>query len=275
MRYRSIGDVEVSAIGLGAMPLSIEGRPDAGRAIATIHAALDAGVTLIDTADSYHWHAGETGHNEVLIAEALATYGGGSDAVLVATKGGRGRPGDGSWTVTGTPAHLKNACEGSLKRLGVDAIGLYQLHKPDQNVPWTESVGAIKELADDGKIRLAGVSNVSSAQILEAREILGDKLVSVQNEHSPANLTHEPELALCTELGLAYLPWGPLGGIGGEFLAVAAELGVSPQRVCLAWLLAKSPSMIAIPGSTRPATIRDSAAAADLVLTAGQLARLP
>ncbi|MFC3450073.1 aldo/keto reductase [Amycolatopsis speibonae] len=275
MRYRSIGDVEVSAIGLGAMPLSIEGRPDRDRAIATVHAALDAGVTLIDTADSYHWHAGETGHNEVLIAEALAGYGGDSDAVLVATKGGRGRPGDGSWTVTGTPAHLKNACEGSLKRLGVDAIGLYQLHKPDENVPWAESVGAIKELADEGKIRLAGVSNVSSAQLLEAREILGEKLVSVQNEHSPAHLAHEPELALCTELGLAYLPWGPLRGIGGEFLAVAEEHGVSPQRVCLAWLLAKSPSLIAIPGSTRPATIRDSVAAADLVLTAEELARLP
>ncbi|RSM71265.1 aldo/keto reductase [Amycolatopsis sp. WAC 01375] len=274
MRYRSIGDVEVSAIGLGAMPLSIEGRPDRDRAIATIHAALDAGVTLIDTADSYHWHAGETGHNEVLIAEALAAHSG-SDAVLVATKGGRGRPGDGSWTVTGTPAHLKNACEGSLKRLGVDTIGLYQLHKPDENVPWAESVGAIKELADEGKIRLAGLSNVSSAQILEAREILGGTLVSVQNEHAPAQLSHEPELALCTELGLAYLPWGPLRGIGGEFLSVAEELGVSPQQVCLAWLLAKSPSMIAIPGSTRPATIRDSAAAADLVLTAEDLARLP
>ncbi|WP_037308934.1 aldo/keto reductase [Amycolatopsis orientalis] len=284
MRYRSIGDVEVSAIGLGAMPLSIEGRPDRERAIATIHAALDAGITLIDTADSYHWHAGETGHNEVLIADALATYGGDSDAVLVATKGGRGRPGDGSWTVTGTPAHLKNACEGSLKRLGVDAIGLYQLHKPDERVPWADSVGAIKELADEGKIRLAGVSNVSSAQILEARGILGEKLVSVQNEHSPAYLAHEPELALCTELGLAYLPWGPLGGISGAsrigaahagFLAVAEDHGVSPQRVCLAWLLAKSPSVVAIPGSTRPATIRDSAAAADLVLTAGDLARLP
>ncbi|MFI7118357.1 aldo/keto reductase [Amycolatopsis sp. NPDC049868] len=274
MRYRSIGDVEVSAVGLGAMPLSIEGRPDRDRAIATIHAALDAGVTLIDTADSYHWHADEIGHNEELIADALAVRGG-SDAVLVATKGGRGRPGDGSWTVTGTPAHLKNACEGSLKRLGVDAIGLYQLHKPDENVPWAESVGAIKELADEGKIRLAGISNVSRAQILEAREILGETLVSVQNEHAPAHLAHEPELALCTELGLAYLPWGPLRGIGGEFLSVAEDLGVSPQRVCLAWLLAKSPSMIAIPGSTRPATIRDSAAAADLVLTAEELARLP
>jgi aryl-alcohol dehydrogenase-like predicted oxidoreductase len=284
MQYRTIGDVEVSAIGLGAMPLSIEGRPDRDRAIATIHAALDTGVTLIDTADSYHWHAGETGHNETLIADALATYSGDPDTVLVATKGGRGRPGDGSWTVTGTPTHLKNACEGSLKRLGVETIGLYQLHKPDENVPWAESVGAIKELADEGKIRLAGVSNVSSAQILEAREILGEKLVSVQNEHSPAYSAHEPELALCTELGLAYLPWGPLGGISGAarvgtahagFLAVAEEYGVSPQRVCLAWLLAKSPSVIAIPGSTRPATIRDSAAAADLVLTADDLARLP
>lgn len=261
MRYRSIGDIEVGAIGLGAMPLSIEGRPDRDRAIATVHAALDAGVTLIDTADSYHWHAGELGHNEELIADALATYGGSTDQVLVATKGGRGRPGDGSWTVTGTPAHLRKACEGSLKRLGVDTIGLYQLHKPDENVPWAESVGAIKELADEGKIRLAGVSNVSCVQILEAREILGDKLVSVQNEHSPAHLVHEPELALCTELGLAYLPWGPLGRIAKaasvgsanlEFLAVAREHSVSPQKVCLAWLLAKSPSVIAIPGSTRP-----------------------
>ncbi|WP_394360580.1 aldo/keto reductase [Amycolatopsis sp. SB7-3] len=274
MRYRSIGDVEVSAIGLGAMPLSIEGRPDRDRAIATVHAALDAGVTLIDTADSYHWHADEIGHNEELIAAALSVHSG-ADAVLVATKGGRGRPGDGSWTVTGTPTHLKAACEGSLKRLGVDAIGLYQLHKPDENVPWAESVGAIKELADEGKIRLAGISNASRAQILEAREILGETLVSVQNEHAPAQLAHEPELALCTELGLAYLPWGPLRGIGAEFRAVAEERGVSPQQVCLAWLLAKSPSMIAIPGSTRPATIRDSAAAADLVLTAEELARLP
>lgn len=115
MRTRLIGDVPVSAVGLGAMPLSIEGRPDEARAIATIHAALDARVTLIDTADSYHWHAGEIGHNERLIARALASYGGDVSGVLVATKGGRGRPGDGSWTVNGDPRHIRRACEASVQ----------------------------------------------------------------------------------------------------------------------------------------------------------------
>lgn len=123
MRTRRIGDVEVSAVGLGAMPLSIENRPDRARAVATIHAALDAGITLIDTADSYHWYADEVGHNEELIAEALASYGDTSH-VLVATKGGRGRPGDGSWTVNGDPKHLRRAAEASLRRLGGDAIEL-------------------------------------------------------------------------------------------------------------------------------------------------------
>src|SRR5436309_4644906 len=118
MQPRGIGDTKVSAIGLGGMPMSIEGRPDRERSIATVHAALDAGVTLIDTADSYHWHADEVGHNELLIARALARYGGDTSGVLVATKGGRGRPGDGSWTVTATPAHLKRAAEASVKRLG-------------------------------------------------------------------------------------------------------------------------------------------------------------
>lgn len=148
MQYRTLAGTTVSAVGLGAMPLSIEDRPDETRAVATVHAALDAGVTLIDTADSYHWHAGEVGHNELLVARALARYGGDTSGVLVATKGGRGRPGDGSWTVTADPAHLKRAAEASAKRLGVEAIGLYQLHKPDPSVPWAESVGALRELLD-------------------------------------------------------------------------------------------------------------------------------
>src|ERR1700709_369250 len=126
MQTRTLGDTQVSAIGLGGMPMSIEGRPDEPRAIATIHAALDAGITLIDTADSYHLFAGETGHNERLIAQALDTYEGDTSGVLVATKGGHLRPGDGSWTQDGSPVHLRQACEASLKRLGVDAIGLYQ-----------------------------------------------------------------------------------------------------------------------------------------------------
>ena len=170
MHIRHIGAVPVGAVGLGTMPLSIEGRPDEDRAIATIHAALDAGVTLIDTADSYHWHAGEAGHNEELVARALAARDD-AGAVLVATKGGRGRPGDGSWTVDGSPDHLKRACEASLRRLGVDAIGLYQLHKPDPAVPWADSVGALAELLDEGKIRMAGVSNVDTGQRSEERRV--------------------------------------------------------------------------------------------------------
>ncbi|MEU7984440.1 aldo/keto reductase [Streptosporangium canum] len=290
MHIRHIGAVPVGAVGLGTMPLSIEGRPDEDRAIATIHAALDAGVTLIDTADSYHWHAGEAGHNEELVARALAARDD-AGAVLVATKGGRGRPGDGSWTVDGSPDHLKRACEASLRRLGVDAIGLYQLHKPDPAVPWADSVGALAELLDEGKIRMAGVSNVDTGQIRQARDILGDRLASVQNRFSPALRTGDPELRLCEELGIAFLPWSPLGGIsrssldGGSrpgapdpayaaFHEVAREHGVSPQRVCLAWLLARSPAVIPIPGASRPETIRDSAAAAGLALGADELARL-
>lgn len=279
---RRLGTLDVSAIGLGAMPLSVEGRPDEERAVATVHAALDAGITLIDTADSYHWHADEYGHNERLVARALAAYGPGADGVLVATKGGRGRPGDGSWTIDGDPAHLKRACEGSLRRLGVEAIGLYQQHYPDPRVPYEDSLGAVRELYDEGKIRAAGISNVSVEQVRQARGILGDALVSVQNRFSPEFLQHRPVLELCTELGLAFLPWSPLGGIGradavgsGAFAEVAAGRGVSPQRVALAWLLAASPVMLPIPGASRPETIRDSAAAAELVLTEEELNVLP
>jgi len=285
MRYRTLADISVSAIGLGAMPLSIEGRPDEDRAVATVHAALDAGVTLIDTADSYHWHAGEQGHNELLIARALARHGGDTSGVLVATKGGRGRPGDGSWTVDGTPRHLRGAAEASLKRLGVEAIGLYQLHKPDPAVPWAESVGVLRELLDAGKIRAAGISNVDSGQIREAHQILGDGLVSVQNQYSPAVRGSEAELRLSEELGLAFLPWSPLGGIsrssldgpsgpvssGTVFHQVAAEREVSPQQVVLAWLLARSPVMIPVPGAGRPQSVRDSARAAELELSEAEL----
>ncbi|MFB7828677.1 aldo/keto reductase [Streptomyces hydrogenans] len=288
MRYRTLARTAVGAIGLGAMPLSIEHRPDEKRAVATVHAALDAGVTLIDTADSYHWHAGEAGHNELLVARALARYGGDTSHVLVATKGGRGRPGDGSWTVSAAPARLKKAAEASARRLGVDAIGLYQLHKPDPAVPWAESVGALRELLDAGTIRTAGVSNVTTDQILQAHQILGDGLVSVQNRYSPAVRDSEPELRLSERLGLAFLPWSPLGGIsrssldgpsgpasvGTAFHRLAAERGVSPQRIALAWLLARSPAVIPIPGASRPASITDSAGAADLTLNARELREL-
>jgi aryl-alcohol dehydrogenase-like predicted oxidoreductase len=262
------------------MPMSIEGRPETERSVATIHAALDAGVTLIDTADSYHIYADEVGHNEILIAQALAGWPGDTSGVLVATKGGHVRPGDGSWQVNGDPAYLKQAAEASLKRLGVEAIGLYQFHRPDPKVPYADSVGALRDLLDEGKIRLAGISNANPGQIRQAREILGGRLASVQNQFSPAFRSSEPELRLCDELGIAFLPYSPLGGIGRagqlgdtftKFASVAQAHGVSPQQVALAWMLAKSPHVIPIPGASRPESIKDSARAADLTLTEAEL----
>ncbi len=282
MHMRRIGEVEVSAIGLGGMPMSIEGRPDESRSLATLHAALDAGVTLIDTADAYHRDAGEVGHNESLIAKALSTHERGGD-VLVATKGGHLRPGDGSWTLDGRPEYLKLACEASLRRLGVEAIGLYQFHRPDPRVLYAESVGAIRDLLDEGKIRMAGISNANPEQIRQAQEILGGRLVSVQNQFSPAFRSSEPELELCDELGVAFLPWSPFGGISkaGElgstyapFARVAQEHGVSAHQVCLAWMLAKSPVVVPIPGASRPESVQDSVRAAGLELSAEEIAEL-
>jgi aryl-alcohol dehydrogenase-like predicted oxidoreductase len=280
VKIRLIGQRAVSAIGLGGMPMSIEGRPDRERSIATIHAALDAGVTLIDTADAYHLDANDVGHNESLISDALGSYGAGSEAVLVATKGGHLRPGDGSWTRNGDPRYLKQACEASLRRLGLEAIGLYQFHRPDPHVPYAESLGALRDLLDEGKILMAGVSNADPDQIREAQEILDGRLASVQNQFSPAFRSSERELDLCTELGIAFLPWSPLGGIrragdlGGAFERIGRQHGVSAQQVCLAWMLAKSPVVIPIPGARRPETIRDSAAAADLELSPSEFAEL-
>jgi aryl-alcohol dehydrogenase-like predicted oxidoreductase len=283
MNQRSIGDVNVAEIGLGGMPMSIEGRPDESRSEATIHAALDAGVTLIDTADAYHRDADEVGHNETLIAQALRSYGGDTSHVLVATKGGHLRPGDGSWTLDGRPEYLKQAAKESARRLGVDAIGLYQFHRPDPSVDYADSVGAIRDLLDDGVIRMAGISNANVDQIRLAQDVLGGRLVSVQNQFSPAFRSSFAELKLCAELGIAFLPWSPLGGIsrarnlagkGAAFERIAAELDVSPQRVCLAWELALAPIVIPIPGASRPESIQDSVRASELTLTDEQIAQL-
>jgi len=217
------------------------------------------------------------------VAEALAAYAGPTDDVLVATKGGHRRPGDGSWTVHGDPAYLKQACEASLKRLGVEAIGLYQYHRPDPSVPWAESVGALADLLDEGKILMAGVSNASVARIDEAQHVLGGRLVSVQNEFSPRFRSSEGELDHCERLGIAFIPWSPLGGIGNAddiqknhpaFAEVAAEVGATPQQVTLAWMLAKGSRVIPIPGSSRPETAIASPAAADISLTPEQVNRL-
>ncbi len=283
MKQRALADLTVSAIGLGGMPMSIEGRPDTARSVATIHAALDAGVTVIDTADAYHQHADEVGHNEELIADALRSWGGDATSVLVATKGGHLRPGDGSWTRNGDPAYLKQAARDSAQRLGVDAIGLYQFHRPDPKVPYAESVGALVELLDEGVIVRAGISNATVAQIDEANAVLGGRLVSVQNQFSPAFRSSQGELEHCARLGIAFLPWSPLGGISnaGElganhaaFAEVADAHGVSPQQVALAWELSLADVVIPIPGASRPSSIQDSVLASDLQLTDDELGRL-
>jgi aryl-alcohol dehydrogenase-like predicted oxidoreductase len=216
------------------------------------------------------------------VARALSSYGADTSHVLVATKGGHTRPADGSWALDGSPEHLRAACEGSLKRLEVDAIGLYQFHRPDPQVPYAESVGALRDLLDEGKIVRAGISNADPDQIRLAQEILGGRLAAVQNQFSPAYRSSAPELELCTQLGIAFLPWSPLGGMGAAadlgshavFTEVADELAVTPQQVALAWQLSLSPVVVPIPGSSRPETARASAEAADLTLSLEQQDRL-
>ncbi|HEV7189206.1 MAG TPA: aldo/keto reductase [Blastococcus sp.] len=282
MQQRRIGDHTVSAIGLGAMPLSTkDDRPSAAEAEAVVHAALDAGVTLIDTADAYAHDEAEFGHNEELVASALRSYGR-TDDVLVATKGGHTRRGR-DWELDGSPAYLRRACEASLRRLHVDAIGLYQFHRPDPATPWEESMGALRQLADDGLVRMVGVSNADVAQIDVARSVIGGAFVSVQNQFSPGWRLSAGEIAHCAAHGLAFIPWSPFGGVSSAgaldatapaFAGVAAELGISVYRVTLAWHLAQADVVVPIPGASRPASIVDSAAAADVVLSPDQLARL-
>jgi aryl-alcohol dehydrogenase-like predicted oxidoreductase len=280
MPTRRLGGLRVSAIGLGEMPMSLAGRPDEAQSVRTIHAALDAGVTLIDTADAYCRDGSELGHGERLVAKALAAWSGDRGRVLVATKGGHTRPGR-EWGLDGRPEYLRQACEASLRALGVEAIGLYQFHRPDPKVPFAESVGALAELKAAGKVRLVGLSNVSVDQVNQARELVD--VASVQNEFSPRFRRSEGELAFCAAQGIAFLPWSPLGGIGRgrdlggrhrAFAEVAEAHGVSPQRVALAWELAKAPVVIPIPGASRPETITDSLAAAGLRLSDDDLSRL-
>jgi aryl-alcohol dehydrogenase-like predicted oxidoreductase len=282
MQQRRIGDRTVGAIGLGAMPMSVRERNDEALARRTIHAALDAGVTLIDTADAYSVDEATFGHNEQLIAEALKSYGSGAADVLVATKGGHTRRGT-EWHLDGRPEYLRDACLGSLRRLGVDVIGLYQHHRPDPKVDYAETMGGLKELLDEGLVASVGISNADPDQIRLAHDVLGEGLVSVQNEFSPRFRSSQPELDLCTELGLTFLPWSPLGGMSraGElgdrfapFADVGRRYGVSPQQVALAWMLARSPVVIPIPGASRVESVTDSVAAADLELDPDDLALL-
>jgi aryl-alcohol dehydrogenase-like predicted oxidoreductase len=282
MQQRRIGDRTVSALGLGAMPMSVREHNDEERALATIRRALDEGVTLIDTADAYSPDEATFGHNELLIAKALREYGAGPEDVLVATKGGHTRHGN-DWGLDGSPAYLRSACLASMRRLGVEQIALYQHHRPDPGIEYAETVAGLAALLDEGLIAAAGLSNANPEQIRLAHDVLGAGLVAVQNQFSPAYRSSRPEIDLCADLGIAFLAWSPLGGmahaadLGGEhdaFATVAARHGVSPQQVCLAWELSLSDVVIPIPGASRPQSVADSVAAVDLVLDDDDLAAL-
>lgn len=287
MQTRPLGSsgLRVRPIGLGGMPLSIRGRPSEAEALRVIHAALDAGMDFIDTADVYCQDHRDIGHNERLIAQALRTWPTRTE-VIVATKGGLERP-DGDWTTNGKPEHLKKACDASLRALGVEAIALYQLHAPDDDVPFEDSVGALADLRAAGKIRHVGLSNVSVAQIDAARAIV--PIVSVQNLCNPftRRAFDEGVVQACEQGGLAFLPYSPVGGGHGKvrvqddptLRGIAGKHSqegrrVSPFQVTLAWLLATSPVMIPIPGASRIQSAVDSAAAMELVLDDGDLAAL-
>lgn len=275
---RKLGPYAVFPVGLGGMYLSITGRPDEAQAIATIHAALDAGVTLLDTADVYCTDDGDLGHNERLIAKALR---GRRESVVVATKGGLERP-RGAWTRNARPAHIKKACEASLKALGVSSIDVYQLHAPDPGVPFADTIGALAQLREAGKIKNVGLSNVSVMELETARSIV--PIVSVQNRWNPQHRAPETDgiLSACEKHGIAFLPYSPFGGASGakglsqvgRLAEAARSRGVSPHRLIIAWMLAKSPVVIPIPGARRAASIVDSAQAAQLSLSAADLSAI-
>ncbi len=282
----TVGRVEVGAIGLGLMTFDQTGPQPREQLLATVRAALDAGVTLFDTADAYgpgeELGAGAQGENERLIASLLDELGV-RDQVLLATKGGHVRTDGGGWDTDSSPEHLRAAVDASLERLGVEQIALWQHHRPDPDVDYEETIGTLKEIHDTGKVRMLGLSNADPEQIRRAHDVLGDALVSVQNQFSPAFRSSRPEIDACAERGLAFLPWSPLGGLSNAkelaeehpaFAEVAHSHGVSAQQVALAWELAQSEVVIAIPGAKRPESISDSAAAGDLTLTPEELTRL-
>jgi aryl-alcohol dehydrogenase-like predicted oxidoreductase len=274
---RKLADADVFPIGLGGMQMSLSDRPPEEQSIRAIHAALDAGVNLIDTADAYAKDDSDIGHNERLIAKAIADR---RDGVIVATKGGHTRTAEGAWELDGRPEHIRRACEASLKALNTDRIDLYQYHRPDPTVPYAETIGAFKELQDEGKVRWIGISNADVEQIEETRSMV--HLVSVQNQLSleyPLPLG-KGEVELCERHGIAFLPWSPLGGASKAADApgahdpvreIADAHGVSPQQVALAWLLSLSPVVIPIPGASRPESIQDSVKAVELELSHDEL----
>lgn len=288
MKQRTLAGRQVSAIGLGAMPLSMNNdkqTPSLEDAVATVHAALDAGVTFIDTADIYAPAWNEMGHNERIVAEALRTWDGDASTVFVATKGGITRAEGEVWGRDGSAAYLRSAVEASLDILGVDRIELYQYHRPDRTRVYADVMKALAALQQDGLVRAVGISNASVEEIQIALDVLGDgNLASVQNEFSPKHPGSIDELRFCGERGIAFLPWSPLGGTGGgarsvgdrftAFREVGDAHGVSPQQAVLAWELALDPHVIPIPGARRAESIVDSARAVELELSGDEVVRL-
>ena len=260
------GDLTVNRLGFGAMRITGEGvwgwPADRNNALKVLRRAVELGVNLIDTADAY---GPET--SELLIAEALHPY---PKGLVIATKGGLTRPGPGQWVPNGRPEHLKQAVDGSLKRLRLDRIDLYQLHTVDRKVPLEQSLGALKEMQDAGKIRHVGLSNVSAQEIERARKIL--PIVSVQNEYNIQDRTSEKVLVYCEKESLGFMPWFPIGGGRGlkpeNALETAAKArGVSVVQIALAWLLQRSPVMLPIPGTSSIAHLEENVAAAKIKLT--------
>ena len=272
------GDITVNRMGFGAMRITgadIWGEPkDPAEARRVLHTALDLGVNFIDTADAYGPDVSER-----LITEALHPY---PQGLVIATKGGLLRPSAGEWVADGRPAHLREACEASLKRLKLERIDLYQLHRIDPHVPLEDSIGELARLKQEGKIRHVGVSNFNVAELARARAIVA--IVSVQNRYNVADRTSEDVLAVCARDGLAFIPWAPLARGSAERLeaaragagleTVAKARGVSVLELAIAWLLARSPAMLPIPGTSSVEHLEENVAAARLRLTAAELAAI-
>jgi aryl-alcohol dehydrogenase-like predicted oxidoreductase len=264
------GDLTVNRLGFGAMRITGSGiwgePPSRDQAIATLRRVVELGVNFIDTADSYGPEVSET-----LIAEALHPY---PDDLVIATKGGLVRPGPNRWNADGRPEHLREVCEGSLRRLKLDQIPLYQFHRPDPKVPLAESMGAIAELKNEGKIRHVGISNVTEEQLREAEQIV--PVVSIQNRYNVSDRQSASLVDLAEQDDLVFLPWAPIQEADKNVgVAVAAErLGVTQYQVVLAWLLASSPQLLPIPGTGSPAHAEENIAAASLELTPQEFAAI-
>jgi aryl-alcohol dehydrogenase-like predicted oxidoreductase len=273
--------VPVSAVGYGGMHLSIQERPSEEQGIRVIRAALDAGVTLIDTADVYCLDDAEIGHNERLIARALRKDRGIRDGVIIATKGGMRRPA-GRWEVDGRPQHLREACHRSLRALGVERIDLYQLHTPDARVPLSESIGALADLQREGKVRWVGLSNVGVEEIRQAESVV--RVTSVQNRLNPffREALSEGVVEYCTRRAIGFLAYSPIGGgrLNRKLPAhpvlrpMASRLGVTPHALVLAWVLARSSAVIVIPSARTVEHALDSISAANLRLSEADLSAI-